>query len=207
MSFTRFLFIVIVITVVSSSIGLANPSAAINQFPNTQNNVVSREVDQPLIGVIKISNRIDYELQQKFVILIEITNYGDQPAYDVQFEESKFPDWTFETEGLTSYSWSKMEAGENHTIAYTLVPLKEGNFTIEQTLITYSDQPSYEPERQIYSTKSNLIELHIVDFKEQQKDPLYWNVIGVLSFTFAGSLIILVIVRFLCSNRPEEEIQ
>ncbi len=114
-------------------------------------------------------------------IEINITNHGLVAAFNLTLEEQVYSDWTFDTKGVEIWRINNLTEGESMIFNYTILPLINGDFFIEPTLVTYDyfDQKFLIPVQENI-LHSNLLEITIEPFiLEEPKATQWWITIGV----------------------------
>lgn len=105
-----------------------------NAQVKAQNNI-------PLLGVVKNVESTTVKVNEPFIVYIEITNFGNDTAYDVTLTD-EYPSWTFEIIDKGATYWPQIQPNET---VYTFFKIKITNYVtpimdLGQAKVTYKDK-------------------------------------------------------------------
>ena len=149
-------------------------------------------IQTPLISVRKWVNTTSVKPGEAIHVSINVTNWGNSSALNLTIVEPFYEDWAFSTSNVTIYRFVYLNRSSSFVYDYSIIPLVEGNFTIERTVVTYSyagattNLTSIAEEIDVFVAKRIIVE-------DQGAD---WRNIWI----WIGALIILPIVLYYVSK-------
>lgn len=94
----------------------------------------------PILSVLKWSSADEMELGLNITIYVNITNWSDEPAYNLTIDEPKISDWAVANfTDYDAYVFTRVDSGASIYYQYTMTMVNEGNYIVEPTLIKYED--------------------------------------------------------------------
>ena len=120
------------------------------------------DIPTPLISVRKSVNTTSVKPGEAIHVTINVTNWGSISALNLTIVEPFYEDWAFSTSDVSVYLFVYLNSSSSFFYDYSLIPLVEGNFTIESTIVTYhvnlSEYTSVAQEINVLVTKTIIVE-------------------------------------------------
>ncbi|MCG3217623.1 MAG: hypothetical protein KAR35_01370 [Candidatus Heimdallarchaeota archaeon] len=127
------------------------------------------DVNFPLISVRKWVNTTSVKPGEAIHVTVNVTNWGNVAALNLTIEEPFYEDWAFSTSDVSIYHFVYLNSSSSFVYNYSIIPLVEGNFTIERTTVTYhfnsSVHTSIAQEIDVFVAKTIIIEDQAADWR------------------------------------------
>lgn len=128
------------------------------------------------------------ELNENFTVFVNITNFSSlHPARNLNITEPTFEEFSVsEIIGYDEYQYTEIGPGGTISYSYTLLPIVEGSFTIEPTVVGFVNENGT-----VNQAYSNYINFNVSISVEEQDNSQLWRTLSLYSFILVGIPIIL----------------
>ncbi len=157
-------------------------------LPATENYTIP---DRPLLAVKKTINITEnIEPFQWIEVKLNITNIGNRTAYNLSITDPDYEDWAISTFNFTQQRYVEVETNTSFIYQYYIQPRREGNFTLEATVINYVDING--TKYTAYSQRFDIISLY--PQHEEVIDKVKWLNLFYYVLAIVGTLLVIELI-------------
>ena len=150
------------------------------------------EEQQSIVQVLKWASETQIVIGENITVFVNITNWSDEIAYNLEITEPFFNDWAFTLlNGFEAFDWVELGSGGSVYYEYTIEMKSHGNYTIEPTTIEYTNVNSTE-----FFATSAFIPLTVLEVEPQVEFNVLW-----LNVLWASLAFVMVPVVILITNQ------
>ncbi|MFQ5979736.1 MAG: hypothetical protein ACE5OZ_16525 [Candidatus Heimdallarchaeota archaeon] len=150
--------------------------------------------DIPILAVTKRISETEAKIHSRVLVEVVLENIGLRDALDITIKEPTFTNGTFILIGAAEYSFNRIAVNDTRVFAYSLEPLIQGYYQIEESQITYENEDGHQ-----FQAFSNSLELFVVEKQPtEEEEPFEWyHLLSIACIVW----IILLLMRALLVRR------